>query len=677
MADLLGMTGKILRVDLTTETISVVEPDEEVYRKYLGGTALGAYFLVKEGILDPKIDPFSPENLYQIMIGPVTGAGANPRSVVTTKSPYNNFCASTCGGHAGAELKFAGWDGIQVTGKASRPVYISIVDDNVEIRDASHLWGKEVEEAEMIMKAEVMADIESREAMIRDADLTPEWAAMRPPKRKGMSEKRLAHVWLIGVGGENLVWYAATMTEGARAHGRHGNGAIAGSKNLKGIVVRGTQGHKLADKKSYMSLIKNVQAGQRGNYFWRSYGTAGIGARSAYVEDAFPIRNWQWCCWADPNVKAITGPFMDQTSFVRKSACSGCALHCLYPVEVTSDDPLMDRTLSDMPDWEAMGMVGGNLGYMEMEGSDPGQPFTGDHNDQAENLAKLQFTTFLHDNYGLDFIEGGGNLGLIMELYQRELINADDLDGIEMTWGNVHAVDELLKKIAHREGVGDKLANGTYETAKYFAELKGNPEIMDYSMTAHRYGQPAHDVRSPADKSAMEYVTVNRACIHTGGGGSGFKQFDWPAAIAGQNGTCATNSLSICSFAGGNWGGFTLDILKAATGWDDYTEEDLNAVGAREYALSRIFDVHTMQLTDPKEQYDKQVPPRWFNDPLPTGPHKGAVSYEGDTDKLFNEDLPAYWAARGWTEDKGIPTVDTLKDLGIDDIAEEYAKQHL
>jgi aldehyde:ferredoxin oxidoreductase len=312
---------------------------------------------------------------------------------------------------------------------------------------------------------------------------------------------------------------------------------------------------------------------------------------------------------------------------------------------------------------------------MEMEGSDPGQPFTGDHNDQAEHLAKLQFTTFLHDNYGLDFIEGGGNLGLIMELYQRGLINADDLDGIEMTWGNVHAVDELLKKIAHREGVGDKLANGTYETAKYFAELKGNPEIMDYNMTGHRYGQPAHDVRSPADKSAMEYVTVNRACIHTGGGGSGFKQFDWPAAIAGQNGTCATNSLSICSFASGNWGGFTLDILKAATGWDDYTEEDLNAVGAREYALSRIFDITTQELTDPKEQWDKLVPPRWFNDPLPTGPHKGAVSYEGDTDKLFNEDLPAYWAARGWTEDKGVPTEDTLKDLGIDDIAEDYAEQ--
>jgi aldehyde:ferredoxin oxidoreductase len=578
---------------------------------------------------------------------------------------------------APAELKYAGWDGIQVVGKAASPVYIAVMDDNIEIRDASHVWGMDVEEAEMVLKKEVTAELETREAMVRDADLTPEWAALRPPKREGMGNKRLAHVWLIGPGGENQVWYSATMTEGARAHGRWGSGAIAGSKNLKAIVIRGTQGHRLADKQKFLELTANVQASQRGNYFWRSYGTAGIGARSAYVEDAFPIRNWQWCCWSDPSIKSITGPFMDQTSFVRKSSCQGCVLHCLYPIEVTSDDEMMDGTISDMPDWEAMGMVGGMLGYMEMEGATPEDPFTGDHNDQAENLAKLQFTTFLHDNYGLDFIEGGANLGLLMELRQRDLISADDLDGIDLQWGDVHAVDELLKKIVHREGVGEHLAQGTYETAKYFADLKGKPEIIDYAMTAHRYGQPAHDTRSPADKNAMEYVTVNRSCAHTGGGGSGFKQGDYAAAIAGQNGTCATNSISACTFAGGDWGGFTLDILKAATGWDDFTEEDLQDVGNREYALSRLFDVHTQELTDPKEQYDKQVPPRWFNDPLPNGPHKGAVSYEGNPDKLYDEDLPAYWKERGWTEDKGIPTKQTLKDLGIDDIAGDVADQHI
>ncbi len=677
MAELFGMTGKIARVDLTAGTVSVIEPDEKIYRKFLGGSALGAYYLFKEGIYDPNLDPLGPDNLLQFMVGPVTGAGPNARITLVTKSAYNIFCASTCGGHFGAEMKFAGWDGIQVVGKASKPVYLAVMDDKIEIRDAGHVWGMGVEEAEMILKAEVLAELEDREGMIRDADLTPEWAAMRPPKRQGLHAKRLAHVMAIGPGGENQVWYSCVVTEGARAAGRWGAGAVMGSKNLKAVVVRGTKGHKLADKKTFLALVSRIQKSERGDYFWRSYGTAGIGAASAYIEDAFPIRNWQWCSWADPSVKAATGPFMDQVSFVRKVACYGCNMHCLYPVEVTSEDPLLNGTLSDMPDWEAMGMVGGNLGYLEMEGSDPGQPFTGTTRDHAEHLAKMQYTTFLHDNYGLDFIEGGGNLALVMELVQRGFIDKNDLDGIDLKWGDVHAVDALLKKIVHREGIGDKLAQGTYETARYFAELKGKPEIMQYNVTAHHYGQPAHDTRSPIDKDALEYVTVNRACAHTGGGTAGFKTKDYAAAIAGQNVNAAQNSLVHCQFPAGHWAGSRIDLVKAATGWSDFSEEDLQLVGAREYALSRLFEIHIRQLKNPKEEYDKQVPYRWFNDPLPTGPQKGAVAYEGKPDKLFNEALPAYWKERGWTEDKGIPTQETLKKLGIDDIAADIAAKHL
>jgi len=677
MADLFGMTGKIARVDLTTETVTVIEPEEEIYRKFLGGTALGAYFLFKEGIYDPNLDPLGPDNLLQFLVGPVTGAAPNSRVVVVTKSAYNIYCGSTCGGHFGSELKMAGWDGIQVVGKASKPVYLAVMDDVIEIRDAGHVWGKDVEEAEMILKGEVLAELESREGMIRDADLNPTWAAMRPPKRLGMHAKRLAHVMCIGRGGENQVWYSCVNTEGARAAGRWGGGAVMGSKNLKAVVVRGTKGHKVADKKTFLAMENVIKSSEATDSFWRAYGTAGIGASSAYVEDAFPIRNWQFGSWADPSTKAITGPFMDEASFIRRQSCFGCNLKCLSTVEVTSTDPMLDGTLSDLPDWEAMGMVGGNLGYMEMEGQTPDQPFTGTSADQAENLAKLQYTAFLHDNYSLDFIEGGNNIGLVMELVQRGFIDSTDLDGIDLKWGDVHAVDELMTKIITRDGIGDKLAQGTYETGRYFAELKGKPEIMDYVMTCHHYGQPAHDVRSPADKNAMEYVTVNRACAHTGGGGGGFKSGDWAAAIAGQNGTCATNSLVHCSFAAGHWAGSQLDIIKAATGWDDFTAEDVQAVGAREYALTRLFEVHIRQLTDPKEEWDKQSPHRWFNDPLPTGIHKGAIAYEGNADNLYDVALPAYWKERGWTEDKGIPTLETLKSLGIDDIAGDIASQHL
>jgi aldehyde:ferredoxin oxidoreductase len=672
-----GFWGKIARVDLTEGTVSVVEPPEEIYRKFLGGSAMGVYYLFKEGVVDPSVKPDSPENLLQFMIGPVTGVAPNARSIAITKSFYNFITISTSGGRGGAELKFAGWDGIQIVGKSPEPVYIEIIDDQVTIKDASHLWGKGAEETERELIKSTVAPLEYRESIVRDADLTPEWAALRPSSKKGIGAKRLAAAWVIGPGGENMVWYANVMTEGARAHGRYGPGAVMGSKNLKGIVVRGTQGHPLADKARFLELVREIQASEAQNYFWRSYGTAGIGASSANVEDAFPIRNWQWGSWADPtNVKALEGPWMDVASFVKKMACPGCALHCMYLTQVTSQDPLMDGTITDMPDWEAMGMVGGNLGYLELAGKTPDDPFTGTHEDLAEALAKTQFTAFLHDNYGLDYIEGGANLALAAELYQRGLIDAADLDGIELEWGDVHAFDELLKKIVAREGVGDKMAQGTWETAKYFAEKKGKPEIMDYPMTGHRYGQPAHDVRSPADKDAMEYVTVGRPCEHTGGGGAGFKQADYAAAIAGQNGKVAVDSLVYCLFAQGDWGGRTVDMVKAATGWTDFAEEDLIKVGARQYCLNRIFDIHTQQIEDPKTEWDTLFPPRWFKDALPTGSQKGAVAYEGDADKLFNEALPAYWKVRGWTEDKGIPTAETLEDLEIEDIAEDIAAQH-
>jgi aldehyde:ferredoxin oxidoreductase len=677
MADLKGVTGKIARVDLTSETVTVIELPEDVYKKFMGGSALGVYFLFKEGIVSPDVKPLSPENMLQFLIGPITGAGANARSVTVTKAAYNFISIATSGGQAASELKYAGWDGIQVVGKANRPVYIAVIDDKIEIRDAGHVWGKGCEEVELILKGEVQAEIEKRETMLKAADLNETWAQLRPPKGNGMGNKRLASVWSIGPAGENMVWYANVITEGARAHGRYGPGAVMGSKNLKAIVIRGTKGHKLADKKKFLELTDAVHASERNDYFWRSYGTAGIGASSAYVENSYPIRNWQWCSWSDPSVRLMEGSQMDFASFVKRQACPNCLLKCLTTAEVTSEDPMMDGTVTDMPDWEAMGMVGGQLGFFEMPGKTPSDPYNGTIEDQMEALAKMQYATFLHDNYGLDYIEGGALLGMLMELRQRELITAADLDGIDLQWGDIHAVDAMMKKIIYREGIGDILANGCWETAKYFAEKKGSPEILNYSVTAHRYGQPAHDVRSGGDKNALEYVTVRRPCEHTGGGGAGFKKADYVAAIAGQNGKCATDSLVSCSFPGGHFAGKTVDMVKAATGWNDFNEESLAAIGAREYALCRLFDLHTQQLTDPKKEWDMLVPHRWFYDPTPNGSLPGMVAYEGNPDKLFNEALPAYWKARGWTEDKGVPTLETLKKLGIDDIAGDIAKQHI
>jgi len=676
MAEMTGYAGKIARVDLSKGTVTTVETPVEVLKKFLGGSALGVYYLYKEGVVDPSVKPFDAANMLQFMIGPMNGFAPNARSVTVTKSAYNFISIATSGGRAAAELKFAGWDGIQIVGKSSKPVYLEVINDKITIKDAAHLWGKGAQETEKLLLDSIVAPLEFRESIVTDADMTPEWAAIRPPGGKGCGAKRLGAAWVIGQGGENRVWYANVITEGARAHGRYGPGAIMGDKKLKGIVIRGTQGQKFADKAKFLQLTKEIQASEAKDYFWRSYGTAGIGANTANIEDSYPIRNWQWDAWADPDaIKTLEGPFMDFTSFVHRMSCPNCHLHCMYTSQVTSADPLMDGAITDMPDWEAMGMVGGNLGFVELPGTSPNDTYKGTQADRAEGLAKTQFTTFRHDDYGMDYIEGGTLLALVAELRQRNLISAADLDGVDVKWGDVHSFDALLTKIVHREGIGDVLANGTWETAKYFAKKKGNDKILDYPVGQHRYGQPAHDVRG-FDKNALEYVTVGRPSEHTGGGGAGFGKADYPAAIAGQNVKCSQDSLVYCIFAAGHWGGRTTGMVQAATGWSDFVEADLAKVGARQYAMNRLFDIHTQQLKDPKKDWDMvSYPKRWF-EALPTGSAKGKRAYDGDVNKLFNEALPAYWKARGWSEDKGIPSTDKLKELGIDDIAESIAKTY-
>jgi aldehyde:ferredoxin oxidoreductase len=674
MAEMFGYAGKIARVDLTAGTVTAIETPVEVLKKFLGGSALGMYYMVKEGLADPAITPFHEKNMIQFMLGPTNGFSPNARSTIVTKSAYNFNTITTSGGRAAAELKFAGWDGIQIVGKSSKPVYLEVIDDQITIKDAAHLWGKDATETEKMLLASIVAPLEKRATIVTAADMTPEWAALRPPGGKGIGAKRLGAAWVIGTAGENRVWYACVMTEAVRAHGRYGSGAIMGDKKLKGIVIRGTKGQRIADKAKFMEIVRGMQIAESKDAFWRSYGTAGIGQGEANSSGGFPIRNWQWCTWSDPDVvKSLDGPFMDLTSFKKNFACPGCNLRCMFSSEITSSNPLMNGILEDMPDWEAMGMVGGNLGFLEKAGKTPQDNQSLTQAEQREALAKTQYATYLHDNYGMDYIEGGNNIALCQELIQRKLITPADLDGIDLQWGDINAIDALVKKIAHREGVGDKLANGTLESAKYFAQKKGNADILKYAGTTKGYGQPAHGVRSHADGCDLEYVTVDRPTEHTGGGGAGLAKLDYAAGIAGQNVKCASDSLVHCIFADGYWAGKSADLVKAATGWTDYTEDDLTALGARQYALARIFDLTTRGLKDPKKEWDMmnyQV--RWY-EPLPNGPFKGQVAASGTPDKLFNEELPTYWKTRGWSQDKGVPNADTLKTLGIDDIAEALA----
>jgi aldehyde:ferredoxin oxidoreductase len=675
-----GLTGRIARVDLSQGKVQTIEPGEEIYKTYLGGWSLGMYYMFEQKIFDPDVKPFSPENMFQLMVGPVTGMSPNARTAIVTKSPYNFACVTFCGGQGGANLKFAGWDGIQITGKAQKPVYLAVIDDEIEIRDADEFWGLGAEDAEMAMRKQVLAPLEqSKRNRLTKHDLTDKWAEKRPPTEQMVGAKRLASAWVIGPGGEQQVWYANVITEGARAHGRYGSGAILGSKNVKGIVVRGTKGQRFADKQKFVRLMGNIQQREKKSHFWRKYGTAGISVKEDNIIGGFPIRNWQWESWSDPNtVKALSGPFVEQASWVRKQSCPGCLLHCLYTARVSSRDKLMQGTVTDMPDWEAMGMVGGNLGYLEEEGDTPDDAYRGSHADQAENAAQTQYTTSLFDDYGLDFIEGGAMLAMLMELRQRDIIQPEDLDGIDLSWGDVHAVDQIMQKVVAQKGIGRILAQGTWETARHLSRKKNDESIMYYSMTGHRYAQPAHGTRSNKDRNALEYVTAVRPCEHTGGGSAAFMSdpIDFEAAIEGQNTTAAINSMVYCLFAGGFWGDEgNVELLKAVTGWSGFSKNDFLQVGERAYALTRLFNLYTQSIQDPRREWDclQMFPNRWFEEPLPTGPYKGRSAFAGDPGALFDKALPLYWEKRGWSRDKGIPSPEKLRELGISNVAEKVA----
>jgi aldehyde:ferredoxin oxidoreductase len=668
-----GAWGKILRVDLTQETTSVVEPEEELYRTYLGGQALGAYYLFKEGVVEPDVAPDDARNLLQFYIGPVTGVSPGGRSTIVTKAPFNFLCSTTCGGHAASELKFAGWDGIQVVGKASDPVYLSIADDQVEIRDASAYWGLNHEHCDTAMKGLVSGKYDTAPAQLTTGEMPPLLGAKHPAAGEGIGKKRLGNLWVIGEAGENYVWNAAVMTEGARAHGRAGSGAIMGDKKLKAIVMRGTMGHPLADKTTFLEVQRGIRQRMMGSFSWRNYGTS-TGWRNSMVTSCYPIRNWQEGSWEDPEaLVGLTGSFMKNSSYVKRQACRGCVQKCLTTARVTSEDPTMDGTITDMPDWEAMGVIGGNFGFLLPDDHPdwhPRDPWPGDNWDLMKGLNKTQHGTFLHDNYGIDYIDNGSNFAQLMELRQRNLITVADLDGIDLKWGDIHAVEAMMDKMVHREGVGDKIANGAYETAKYFAELKGNPDIMNYTMCAHRYGQPAHTVRGGC-KSASSYITNIKPNCHTEGSAEG-------EALAGQqNVAYANNSAVICLFVRGAWGVEGMEqMMRAATGWSDWTYDNYRLTGDRAYAMGRIFEMYT-QMDDPEFSpvaWDQQAPWRWFNEPFTAGPWpKGtSIRYEDglvvDWDKTYNEKLPAYYTARGCTTTTGIPTDAKLDELGIRDV---------
>ncbi len=605
--------GKILRVNLSDGTVKVESTDMEIAKKYLGGKGYAVRLLYdylleykKKGIAPVDIDPFGEENVLIFATGPATGVTGFPESgryhVMALRSPLTKGVASAnSGGKFGPYMKFAGFDLIIIEGKAEEPVYLEVVDGTAEIKDASDLWGKNTFDTTKILQDRVGN----------------------------------CSVACIGPAGENLVYFACIINEQHRAAGRTGVGAIMGSKKLKAIVVAGDQRPEVAKPDEFKEASKQALEKIRQNPVTGEglpkYGTA-ILVNVINNSGALPFKNWQ----SAYNEKAdeISGETMAEKYLRKRVACWGCAIGCGRATEVREGPFKVLNT--EGPEYESIWALGNDTGVMD--------------------LGAIIKANHFCDELGLDTISMGSTIACAMELYEKGYIKEEDLQGLDLSFGNAAAMVEAVWRTAYKSGFGKYLALGS----KRLAEIFGAPEL---SMSVKGLEMPAYDPRA-IKGIGLTYATANRGGCHVTGYTVSPEILGLPEKIdplsyegkaawckAFQDFTCVVNSAVNCLFTTFALGAEDYaPLLSYVTGWD-LTADDLMKIGERIYNLERV--LLNEYGFDAK---DDTLPKRLLTEPLPEGPAKGQVE---ELDKMLDE----YYKLRGWVDGK--PTKEKLEELEI------------
>ncbi len=401
-----GYHGKILHVDLTARKITIEEPAETFYRKYVGGSAMGVYYLLKN--TPAGADPLGTENTLSLILGPATGTpiSGQSRVSVTAKSPLTGLVGDAqVGGFWPAELKFAGFDGIVIHGKSEKPVYLWVNDGEAELRDASQLMGKLTAEVEDLLKAE-------------------------------LDDKRI-EVLQTGPAGEKGVRFAAMITYANRAVGRTGMGAVMGSKNLKAIAVRGRLRPKVDDPAKLKTLTKFGGESDVGKTGFGVLGTPGITLGQSKA-GGLPTLNWTSGYFE--HADAIDGEVMYDTITKERDTCHACVVRCKRVVEVT-EGPFQVNPRYGGPEYETIGMLGSLCGVSDITAISKANQFC--------------------NMYGLDTISCGGTIAWAMDCFEQGLITLEDTGGIDLSFGNAAAMVEITELIGKREGFGKVLGEGS------------------------------------------------------------------------------------------------------------------------------------------------------------------------------------------------------------------------
>ncbi len=620
----MSFNATILRVNLTEHKIEKQQLPQNLIEDYLGGRGIGIKILYDE--LPAGTKPFSPENIVVFSTGVLGGtfAPASARLTVTSKSPETNFyCKSNVGSHFSPELRFAGYDCILVTGASEKPVYLYIKDDTVEIRDAGHLWGKDVRETDRIMKEEL--------------------------------EDEGFCIMSIGPAGENMVKYSAVMSGIYRCAARGGMGAVLGSKKLKAIAVRGTGVVHVSNPEEFANTALGARELVKDDkdrffrYFYFGTQRGLVWANNAGTNSA---RNYQ-TGYIDEAYK-VGGEYVRERYQTAETGCGSCVLCCGTFYEVKKGP--YKGSHSEGPEWEACNAFGARVGASDTE-----------FMLRANELSNL---------YGLDLCSVSSIIAFAMELYQRGIITRKDTDGLDLSWGNQEVILELLRKISQREGFGNILAESitaiskNYKgSEKYVIAIKGLPiTAVDPRITVPyalafavnpRGGDHLHSEILCQFGASPEHVRIAQKVSGSPDGANPLS-YEGKARMVKyhEQVCCATDSLGICFLHTLSSHRVNPEIManlfENATGISMNTEK-LHQASERILNLERVFNIR-----EGLRKEDDTLPRRMFDEEIPSGPSKGRRVSE----EAFNKLLDEYYELHGW-DSNGMPRAETMSSLSL------------
>jgi len=599
----------ILKIDLTTGKTEEYKIPEVWERDFLGGASLAARLLYP--LLTKELDPFAPESALMFINGPLTGTSGPTvgRFVVCGKGPATGLWAeSHCGGFWGPELRFAGYDGLWITGKAEAPVYLWVEDGRLEVRPAAQLWGKDTYETQELVKQEI--------------------------GQKGI------HVACVGPAAENRILFAGIYCDHGRMAGRTGLGAVMASKNLKAIAVHGTQKPPLVHADLYAAPRSESNRTLKTDNEARilhELGTAGVANYAEYL-GSMPAKYYHQGGFE--MVDKISGSNMVDTILIGQSACHACVIACGRVVK------LDDGNKRKGPEYETIVSLGPNL--------------------LIDDLAEITRLGELCDRYGMDTISTGNTIGLAFYLFELGKINLQDTGGLELKWGDAVAVRRLVRMTARREGIGEWIAQGSRRLGKHFGAEEEAVQVNGLEVACHDprgvSGMALSYATSPrgACHNQSDYFFVDFGHTYPEIGIQYFSRHaeaEKSANVAKhQNWRTVYNAMVMCIFANVA-PQMQVDLVNAACGYD-WTIEDMMKCGERGWNMKRAIN-NRMGLTAANDKL-----PKALLEPLSTG---GTEGYVPDIRAM----LEAYYSARGWDEKTGYPMKEKLLALGLDDVAKD------